>query len=475
MSLKTYLFFVCVYQVKKDNNKSMEQQKVIDNQDNNAGRAIGGLVSVVSAFVSFLVGGFSLYLSSLGTWWFIPLGVLFIIDGLFLFIPAFIKDGYKAMRVQGVIQIIGVLLLMPYLLFMILWNDPNGVMDYSYLTYLVFGSAAIFKLLIALFCRVAIKHNYHPFVHAVSNNGLIMVTYLVIIIELVIMNRFYPGTTTSPFDNLLREKPIWSYIVSILVNAAMTIFAALLALSTAIRAKTREELTTGGKIKHTIRWFNENEVSMFIGLMFTLYLAVLALINLKQSFFYILMFAYYMGIATIRVINYLWHKAIQKRCGDNQMKDNRWSSWILLFDAFAYLIFSNVLVVAAVFMMIQKANAGSNIYLFLFFSIPMAIMRFITTNKSIRANRRANNTYKLAVSLGGLVSVFFTLLEIAAIAFHGYSIVWLRFVLIILAIATAKIAVIIVAIIFVIHWFRSIILNNSIRERKLRKRAQDQQ
>ena len=186
------------------------------------------------------------------------------------------------------------------------------------------------------------------------------------------------------------------------------------------------------------------------------------------------MFVYYMGTATIRVINYLWHKRIQKKCGDNQIRDNRLSSWILLFDAFAYLIFSNVLVVSAIFMMIQKANAGANVYLFLFFSVPMAIMRFVTANKSIRANRRANNTYRLGVSLAGLVSVFFTILEIFAIAFHSFPIVWVRFVMIIMAIAAVKIAVIVVAFIFVIHWFRSIILNNRRRERRLAKQKENE-
>ena len=453
----------------------MEQEVVVNNQEDKAGRAIGGLVAVVSALISFVLSGFCFYLSVLGTWWFIPLGALFAVDALFLIIPIFVKDGYKAMRVQGVIQIISVLLLMPYLLFMVLWNDPNGVMDYTYLTYLVFGSALLFKLILALFCRLAIRKTYHPFLHAISNNGLIMVTYLAIIIELVIMNKFFPGTSTNPFDNLLREKPIWSYIVSILVNALMTVFAALLALSTEIRASTKEVLTTGGKIKHTIKWFSDNEVGMFIGLMFTLYLAVLALINLKQSFWYILMFIYYIGTATIRVINYAWHKRIQKKCGDNQIRDNRLSSWILLFDAFAYLIFSNVLVVAAIFMMIQKANAGSNVYLFLFFTIPMAIMRLVTTGKSIKNNRRANNTYRLGVSLSGLVTLFFTFLEIAAIAFHSFPIVWMRFVLIIPPIAIAKIAVIVVAFIFVIHWFRSIILNRRGRERKLRRQKEKEE
>ena len=119
-------------------------------------------------------------------------------------------------------------------------------------------------------------------------------------------------------------------------------------------------------------------------------------------------------------------------------------------------------------MMIQKANTGANIYLFLFMIIPMAIMRFITSNKSIRRNRRENNTYKLGVSLVGLVSVFFTILEIVAIACHEMHVVF-RFVVIIGAIIAVKIAVIVVSIIFVIHWLRSIILNRRSKERRFRK------
>lgn len=124
-------------------------------------------------------------------------------------------------------------------------------------------------------------------------------------------------------------------------------------------------------------------------------------------------------------------------------------------------------------MMIQKANTGANIYLFLFMIIPMGLMRFITSNKSVRANRKNNNTYKLGVSLIGLVSVFFSILEIVAISCHELPIVWLRVVIIILAIIAVKIAVIVVSIIFVIHWVRSIILNNSFRERKLRRQRNE--
>ena len=430
------------------------------------------LMTILSGLVSILIAGFSVYLSVLGNFWFIVVAIFFLLETWFIIWPLLKRDDYQAMRIQGISQIIGVIFFMSYLLFMILWNDANKTMDYSAMTFLFLGVSAIFNVLLYFVNRLLIKEEYHPLLHAYSNNSLINAFYIIIIIQLIIVNRFFPGESNAVFENLLQQKPIWIYIIDIIVNASLTVLAALLALSTAIRANTREELSTKGKIKHTVKWFNDHEVSMFFGLMFTIYLAVLSIINMKQSFFYILMFIYYIGNAIIRVTNYLIHKKIEKISDGNQIKDNRYSSWLLLLNALTYLLFSNVLVVAAIFMMIQKANAGSNIYLFLFMIIPMALMRLITTNKSIRNNRRNNNTYRLGISLIGLVSLFFTILEIVAIACHGMSIVWIRYVFIILAIIAAKIAVIVVSIIFVIHLFRSIILNRKSKERKyLREKA----
>ena len=443
---------------------------IIDNVEvTHKDRVPSALVAILSCLLTLFLAGFNFYLSSLGNYFFIAIAIIFILLGAFIMVPLFIKDDYKAMRIQGIAQIIGVLFLMPYLLFMILWNDANQVMDYSLVTFLILGGLTLIYALIYIISGLANKKSYHPLMHAYGNNALIIAFYLLIIIELIIVNKFYPGESTAVFDNVLQQKPVWVYIIDILLNGVLTVFAALLALSTAIRAKTKEELSTSGKIKHTLKWFSDNEVSMFFGLIFTLYLAVLSLINMKQSFFYILLFIYYIGTASIRFINYYWHKKIEKKVGDNQIKDNRLSSWILLFDAVTYLAFSDVLVAAAIVMMIQKVNVGSNIYLFLFVTIPMAIFRFFTANKSIRKNRVNNNTYRLGVSLIGLVSLFFSILEVVAISCHELPVVWLRVVFIIIAIIMAKIAVIVVSIIFVIHWFRSIILNRWSKERKYLK------
>ena len=92
-------------------------------------RVISVIFAVISTLVSLFIAGYSFYISSLGTFWFIPIGAYFALECLFIIVPLCIKDDYKAMRLQGIFQIITVILIMPYLLFMILWNlKPNIIM-----------------------------------------------------------------------------------------------------------------------------------------------------------------------------------------------------------------------------------------------------------------------------------------------------------------------------------------------------------
>ena len=91
-------------------------------------RLLSIVFAVLSTLVSVFIAGYCFYISSKGTFWFIPIGAYFALECLFIIIPLFQKDDYQAMRLQGVFQIITVILIMPYLLFMILWNDPDGLM-----------------------------------------------------------------------------------------------------------------------------------------------------------------------------------------------------------------------------------------------------------------------------------------------------------------------------------------------------------
>ena len=430
--------------------------------------------AIISLAVSLFTAAFSFYLVSRGIYWFIAIGTYFCLEALFILLPLLIKDDYQAMRTQGVFQIVGVIVFMSYLLFMILWNDAKGLMPYTVYTYVILGVALAIKCILSLISGILIRISYNPILHAYRNNDLISAFYFVLIIALVISNQFFPGNSVALFDNLLREKPFWIYIINIGLNAGLTTLAALLALSTDIRSKTKENLSTIGKIKHTVRWFSNNEVSMFFGLIFTTYLAILAIINMRMSPFYILLVFYYVGTAFIRLNNYTLHKMIQKETKGNAYRENRLSSWILLLDALFFLFFSNVLILGAVFLMIQRVNTGTNLYLFLFYIIPMAIWRFIASNSSVKKNRKGNKTYQLGLSLMGIIFSFMSLLEIVAIAAHNIPIVWLRYVIIILVIAIVKVAVIVVAVIFTIHWIRSMILNSRRKEKRAQRMALEQ-
>ena len=136
--------------------------------------AIRILLEIISAIASFAIGGFCFYLAKLQNWWFITIGVHFMFEGLFIFVPMFVKDEYKAMRIQGVFQVISVVIMMDYLLVMSLWNDPNQTMIYWPLSYLIFGSAAVIKLLISLILHISIKKEYAPLSHAYRNNDLLI-------------------------------------------------------------------------------------------------------------------------------------------------------------------------------------------------------------------------------------------------------------------------------------------------------------
>ena len=418
-------------------------------------------IAILSILASLAAAAFSIYLGVLGTWWFIVIGCYFITEALMIFIGSLIKDEYKGMRVFGVAQIIGVLIMMDFLLVMILWNDyPTHLIPFN-LSYIVYGACAGVKLLTCLIATIANKKHYNPMMHAFRNGDLLTVFYFILIVELIITNYFFPGTG----DGLLKEKPIWIYVIDVGANATLTILAALLALSTDIYAKEREVLSTGGKIKHVITWFNDNELSMFFGLIFTSYLAVLAFINARTSWFYVFLGLYYILTALVRFINYIWHRIILKKVGNNQIRENRYSSFILLFDSLAFLFLSNVIAAGAIIIMLDKSNTGTNIYLFLFMIVPFGIMRFVNAIKEIKNGRVNNNTYKLGLGLMSLITGFFAILEILAILSHGMNIT-LKYILIISMVVIVKIVVIVICIIFLVHFFRSLIVNRKSKEKR---------
>ena len=415
--------------------------------------------TLMTILVSLALAVFSFYLGYLKIYWFYPFAAFFVIDALITLIGSNKKDRYSGMLILGRWQAISVVIVMVYLLAMILWDDKDGLVPYT-LMYIVIGVAFGIKLLFAILSHIAINRRYQPILHAHRNHNVIELFFLLTLLTLVITNQFVEPTG----EGFLQEKPLFVYIIDISVNGILTIFAALYALSTVVRAKEREEMSTAGKIKHLLAWMNDNEISMFFSLIFTLYLIGLALMNIKTSIFYIFLAVYYGFLIFIRLINYLWHRTIMNNT-KTKMGENRSSSWILLFDAIAYTLFSDVLAFGAIMLMTNKVNAGSNIYLFLFITIPFGILKFILAIRAIKSNKDKNNTYRLGLGLIALINAVFSLLEIIAISIHDLTSIF-KWFLIVASVSVVKIFVLVVAVIFVIHFFRSLIINRRSKERK---------
>ena len=181
------------------------------------------------------------------------------------------------------------------------------------------------------------------------------------------------------------------------------------------------DLSPIGKIKHTINWFVDNEISVYFGTIFSGYLAFLALLNAKKSWVYVFLAAFYIFIALIRLVNFIWHRSIKKKADGNKILENRKSSFILLFDSIVFFLYTPVVIAAAIMLMGEKINVDTNIYLFLFLIVPFAIMRFINAHRDLKKSRTEGDTYRIASGYLSLITAVFSMLEIVAIACHTFN------------------------------------------------------
>ena len=424
-------------------------------------RGLKIFLSTLSIFLSLGLGAYFFYLGLLKIYWFFPFVAYFLFDALFTLIGVNRVNRYSGMRVFGVWQVISVIFVMIYLLAMILWDDPNRVMPYQ-MTFIILGSVAGIRFISSIMAAVSMKRRYQPILHALRNANIIQIIFLMIIAGLTVTNYYFPGTG----EGLLKEKPLWIYIIDVAANVVLTFIVSVFALSTDIRAKVREQISTAGKIRHLLTYIHDIELSMFFSLIFTGYLVGLALMNTRTSIFYAFLAGYYVLIMSIRIINYIWHKIILWASRGNKFRENRHSSFILLFNAFAYSFFSDIIAVGAIILMANKANVGANIYLFLFFIIPFGILKFVLAIKAIHKNKKENDTYRLGLGYISLIGALFSGLEIVAISTYGLKSIF-KWVATISSVIVVKIFVLVISIIFIVHFIRSLVINRRSQEKKL--------
>lgn len=419
-------------------------------------------LTIISCLTSFAMAGYSVFVLLGKNNWFIGIAAYFVFETLMTFIASLIKDEYKGMRVLGVMQIIGVIFMMDYLLFMALWRSPQYIHPLN--AYIAYGTGAFIKFILWIIEAVSTRKHYSPLIHGYRNSDFITFSYLVLIIVYVVFYQLFPE----------REVALWVFIVQLSINAVFTIVSAILAVFTDVRAKTRQPLTTKDKFKHVATWIYDNEVTLFLGFVATIYTSVIAFNNIKKSNIYLFLILFYLGTMLIKLIDYLWHKGIQKSSKGNKIKENRRSSWILLFNALFYTLFSDIICFGAIVLMLNKIEVSSDIYLFLFVTIPLCIFRFIAAGRGINKSRNTGDTYRLGLGYISLIAAFFNLLETVAIGSYNANIV-LKYLIVISTVVVLKIVVIIVVLIFLVHAIRSLVVNRKSKERQQEEMEQVQE
>ena len=359
--------------------------------------------AIISGSASILFGSFLIYICFLKQFFFIPLSVFFIFEGVFIFLALKSKEEYKALKLLGIFQVISVIIVMTYLLVMILWNNPEN-MDY-FSTNIAIAIYTIIKLITTLINHIPLSKDYSPLHHAYRNNDLISAIYALTLLELVIIVFFDDG-----------DRAIYLYVIEVLTNAILTVIAAFLALSSAIRANAKEHLTPKGKIKHFAGWFKDNEVSMYFSLTFTIYLSVLAAINMQNNKFYIFLFIFYLVMAFLRIIAFIWHKRIVKRNEGCERNINHYSAKIIIFNAFMILLNGNAFAIAALILVLEQMNGTTNFLLFIFLLLPFAILRLLNAINDLKTAKRTNNLYIKGLGYLSLISAIFTLLAMSSLS-----------------------------------------------------------
>ena len=418
-------------------------------------KKVKNITLLLSILSSLTICGFSGYLFSLSYRWFIAFAIYFALDSLVLLININKSDSYKGMKSLGNFELLGSISMIVVLLAMIFYG--SGVDESIFImTSSILGGVVFIKFIISIINWIYIHKQYAPELHALRNSSLLSIALLVLMLELIIFYRFFP-----------ENRPLWVFFIEVGSNALSLVFSAFIALSTIIRGKTKEELTTFKKIEHVKDWFVENEITMIFGFIYTLYISALAIMSASKSAFYIFLAVYYLGMGFIRFINYIWHKGISAT-SSNKIRDNRWSSWILLFNAVSFTLFSDVICVGALILMLEKFGSDTNMYYFIFLIVPFAVVRFIFAIRGLKKHTKDNNTYRLGLAYISLLTALMSVMNVVAISCHQVE-SSIKLGIIIAIVIVLKVFVIILSIAFVVMWFKSLVINRRSKEKKYLK------
>ena len=237
-------------------------------------------------------------------------------------------------------------------------------------------------------------------------------------------------------------------IIGIVINVFVTIYITGRPIIDIVDLYIEENTKFKDKIVYIFRTLNKYKVFFYLGLSFTLGLAISTLIagfkadeSLKSSYWSL--FIFYFSILILRIVAFVVHTKNEKKYVDNQIELKRKDYKLLLIICITLIILGDAF--GGALSLIVKKNAESTTLLWWYLAIilPFAIIRLIISINTRKEARRNDNPYLYVTSTIGFIATIYSFIGVIATSYSIIKSDWIVLLVVLLIIGSAVLQTII--------------------------------
>ena len=237
-------------------------------------------------------------------------------------------------------------------------------------------------------------------------------------------------------------------IIGIVINVFVTIYITGRPIIDIVDLYIEESTKFKDKIVYIFRTLNKYKVFFYLGLSFTLGLAISTLIagfkvdeSLRSSYWSL--FIFYFSILILRIVAFVVHTKNEKKYVDNQIELKRKDYKLLLIICITLIILGDAF--GGALSLIVKKNAESTTLLWWYLAIilPFAIIRLIISINTRKEARRNDNPYLYVTSTIGFIATIYSFIGVIATSYSIIKSDWIVLLVVLLIIGSAVLQTII--------------------------------
>ena len=237
-------------------------------------------------------------------------------------------------------------------------------------------------------------------------------------------------------------------IIGIVINVFVTIYITGRPIIDIVDLYIEENTKFKDKIVYIFRTLNKYKVFFYLGLSFTLGLAISTLIagfkadeSLRSSYWSL--FIFYSSILILRVVAFVVHTKNEKKYVDNQIELKRKDYKLLLIICIALITLADAFGGALSLIVKKNAESTTPLWWYLAIILPFAIIRLITSINARRKAKKNDNPYLYVTSTIGFIATIYSFIGVIATSYSIIKSDWIVLLVVLLIIGSAVLQTII--------------------------------